>query len=75
MLKATVGKTLLLGLSATNIARLKLGQPIKFNLSTMGLEDREIVIFYGEDEIAMKKQLEPLIGPDTKFKDDRSQFS
>ena len=66
MLKALAGNHIILGLSGTNIARLKIGQPIKFNLKALGLEDREIYIFYGETEKDLKKMLEPLIGPNTK---------
>ena len=41
---------LLFGISAENVKRLKLGQPIAFNLKDMGLEDRKVMIVYGETE-------------------------
>jgi hypothetical protein len=41
---------LLFGISTENVKRLKLGQPIVFNLKDMGLEDRKVMIMYGETE-------------------------
>lgn len=41
---------LLFGISAENVKRLKIGQPIAFNLKDMGLEDRKVMIVYGETE-------------------------
>jgi len=42
--------SLLFGISAENVKRLKQGQPIHLNLKDMGLEDREVLIMYGETE-------------------------
>lgn len=69
MLKAIIGGKIVLGISDMNIARLKLGQPIKLNLEDLGLENREVFIFHGKDEGEMKKTLSSLIGPDTKMTD------
>lgn len=63
MLKIRAGENIILGLSDMNIARLKLGQPIKFNLKALGLEDREVYIFHGKDEAEMKKTSHRLLGP------------
>lgn len=41
---------LLFGLSKENVNRLQKGQPIQFNLKDMGLEDRKVLIMYGETE-------------------------
>lgn len=41
---------LLFGISAENVNRLKKGQPILFNLKDMGLENRKVMIVYGETE-------------------------
>jgi hypothetical protein len=41
---------LLFGISAENVRRLKNNEPIVFNLKTMGLEDRKVMIVYGETE-------------------------
>lgn len=41
---------LLFGISAENVNRLKKGEPIMFNLKDMGLEDRKVLIMYGETE-------------------------
>lgn len=41
---------LVFGLSKENITRLQKGQPILFNLKEMGLEDRNVIICFGETE-------------------------
>lgn len=41
---------LVFGLSKENINRLMDGRPIIFNLNKMGLEDRRVMICYGETE-------------------------
>lgn len=57
MMKARMGKTLILGLSDENMKRLSQNQPIKFNLQEMGMEDMDVLIFNGKDEQAMKKMM------------------
>ena len=41
---------LIFGLSEENVTRLKKGEPIVFNLSKLGLEDRRVMICYGKTE-------------------------
>lgn len=53
--------TLIFGLSKINIEQLQKGKPIVFNLKDMGLEDREVIIMYGETEDTMYKDLIDLI--------------
>lgn len=51
MIKAKLSNgDLVFGLSEENVRRLKEGQPVKINLKDMGLEDRNILIVYGETE-------------------------
>lgn len=57
---------LIFGLSKMNLKKLKEGKPIKVDLSEMGLPG-EMLIFYGETELAMTKMMEPFLGPSTKF--------
>lgn len=68
MLKLTTSKAILLGLSDENLRRLKLGQPIKFNLKEVGLQDMDVVIFNGKDESTMIDMVKDKIGPDTIIK-------
>lgn len=49
--------TILLGLSFENLARLGKGQPIKFNLSDLGLGDQDVVIMAGTTEEAMADEI------------------
>ncbi|MGC3945292.1 MAG: hypothetical protein QM762_12400 [Chryseolinea sp.] len=65
MIKALKDKTIVLGLSETNIQKLKQDLPIKFNLKELGLTDHDVVIFYGKSESDMINVLYPHIGPDT----------
>lgn len=61
------GKTLLgLGLSKENVEMLKKGNPIHVNLNEMGIKDVDMLIFYGETEEDMQRDLAEFIGPDTK---------
>jgi hypothetical protein len=69
MLKARKGNSIILGLSDMNLTRLKMGQPIKFNLKELGLSDHDVFIFNGKDERTMKEMLKGNIGPDTKYSD------
>ena len=59
MIKAVRGeeKNLIFGLSKLNLQKLQEGQPIYFNLKEIGLEDRTVLIFYGETEQDMKKSM------------------
>lgn len=53
--------TLIFGLSKENVDRLKQGKPILINLKDMGLEDRQVIILYGETEEKMYEDLVDLI--------------
>ena len=62
-----------LGLTRENVRRLKKDQPIKIDLSELGLsgeqmEEAEVVIFYGKDEGEIARKLEPFIGSSTDVK-------
>lgn len=50
MLKAIAGSNLILGLSEKNLELLKTDKPIKFNLKDLGLQDMNVIIFYGKTE-------------------------
>ncbi len=52
----TRGPLLLFGLSAENIKRLQSGQPIKINLTEMGMQG-EVLIMYGQTEAAIVEEL------------------
>lgn len=66
MIKAkTTDGDLIFGLSAENIKRLQKGMPIKINLKDLGLEDRTIVILYGESEQSIAKDLSQFFTPKT----------
>jgi len=57
----------ILGLSHMNLNRLKAGQPIPIDGSSLGLPaGTEILIFAGETERSMQRELHQLIGPETK---------
>jgi len=61
----------MLGLTYGNLERLKKGQPIKFSGDTAGLtDDIEFIIFAGESERSMQKEMMDLVGPKTKLKID-----
>lgn len=67
MIKAKIGDdSILLGLSRENMKRLTMDQPIKVELSELGMKGR-IFIVWGETEQDIIKQLKEagLIGPDT----------
>jgi hypothetical protein len=67
---------LIFGLSKENITRLQKGQPIVFNLKEMGLEDKEVVIMYGETEDDMYKDLVDLIDlKKTKIHDEENKVN
>lgn len=54
MLKARVGDMMLFGLSADNVARLMDGKPILIDLTQLGYEKGNVVIFYGRTETDME---------------------
>ena len=58
-------KLVLLGLSHINLDRLKADQPIKFAGEEVGIDDVEFVIFSGETEQSMARELADLVGPKT----------
>lgn len=65
MIKAKLNNgDLVFGLSEENIKRLKAGQPIAFNLKDMGLEERRVLITYGETEDDIYKEMTPYIDLD-----------
>ena len=66
MVKARTGDKILFGISDGNIERLRTGQPIRIDMGEMGFPNVEVLIFYGKDEKALYKIVEPMIGIDTK---------
>jgi hypothetical protein len=71
MARLADGRVLLvLGISDGNIARLKNGEPIYFDSSTMriepGLTIGAITVFYGRDEDELARTIRTLIGPRTE---------
>lgn len=74
MIKFKKGNTIVLGLSDENISRLKAGQPIKFNLSELGLPDNTVIIFNGKTEDEMYKVIKDQIDiSKTIFKSSREK--
>lgn len=62
MIKAKLNNgDLVFGLSEENIQRMKKGEPISINLKDMGLEDRKIMIAYGETEEKLYEAMLPYI--------------
>lgn len=58
MIKARLSNgDLVFGLSSENIKRLKDNQPIVINLKDVGLEDRRIMITYGDTEEKLYKEM------------------
>ena len=53
------------GLSEENIKALKEGKPISIDMSEMGIKDTRVMIFYGETEEDMEKELSSFINPET----------
>lgn len=65
--------TLIFGLSKMNVELLQQGKPIVLNLKDMGLEDRRVIIMYGETEEKMYEDLVDLIDINkTKIHDDEN---
>lgn len=62
MIKAKLNNgDLVFGISEDNVKRLKEGHPISINLKDMGLEDRKIMIAYGETEEKLYEAMLPYI--------------
>lgn len=57
---------LIFGLSRINLDRLKADQPIAFRGDTVGLPGLEIMIFAGETEQSMARDLAEFVGPNTR---------
>ena len=63
-------RLVVLGLSHQNLARLKAHQPIAFPGEDVGLPDMEFVIFSGETEQSMAREMADLVGPNTNVSTD-----
>lgn len=62
MIKAKLNNgDLIFGLSAENLRRLTNGEPIVINLKDVGLEERKILITYGETEDKIYEDMLPHI--------------
>ena len=60
-------RLVVLGLSHKNLDKLREGIPIKFNGSTVMLDDDiEILIFSGETEQTMQREFAQYVGPGTE---------
>ena len=60
---------LVIGLSHTNLDRLREGKPIHFRGALLGLLV-DVMVFAGETEASMTYELESLIGPETRVSTD-----
>jgi len=63
-------KVVVLGLSRVNVERLQAGQPIIVRGDEIGLDEADIVLFAGETEASMAREMEELVGPATRVKMD-----
>lgn len=63
-------KLIVLGLSHLNLERLRQGQPIHFPGEDVTIPGVEFMIFSGATEATMARELEELVGPNTKTKID-----
>lgn len=62
MVKAVLSNgDILFGLSSENIKRLQAKQPIVINLKDMGLEDKKVIILFGETEDKIYEELIDMI--------------
>lgn len=62
---------MIIGLSHKNLKELKKGHPIRCRSADFGCSgDIEIIIFSGETEQAMARELHELIGPETDVRID-----
>lgn len=62
-------KLLGLGLSHENLKRLKDNKPIRFKGEPLGLDGFDVLIFAGETEESMAKELDPAIKLQTIIRD------
>lgn len=63
------GKNILVfGISAENVRQLQEGNPLKVDLTEMGLSG-EMLIFYGETTGDLIEQINPFIGEETILRD------
>jgi hypothetical protein len=64
MIKARSGNTVILGLEAGNIKRLKEGDPMLIKLSDVGVPDSDIqiVIMYGDTQLDIMAAIERDLG-------------
>ncbi len=67
MIKFRAGNKVGFGLSKANIEKLKEGKPININMDEMGLPGVSVMIFYGETEEQMQRDMAEFIGPETKY--------
>ena len=67
MVKFRAGNKIGFGLSEGNVQKLKEGKPIAFNGNEVGIPGVEIMIFYGETEEQMQRDMEPFIGKETEY--------
>jgi hypothetical protein len=63
-------KLVVLGLSHRNLERLKAGEPIMFKGEDVAVADVDFIIFSGETEASMAREMADLIGPGTRTKID-----
>ena len=63
-------RLVILGLSQINVERLKAGMPIHFDGAEVGLPGNEFMIFVGDNEPQMAREVHELIGPRTNVKID-----
>ena len=54
-----------IGLSHTNLERLKEGKPININGQSVGIGGMDVLIFAGKDEATMASQLNEMITAET----------
>ena len=65
--KSSKGTLIGIGLSYENLKKLKKGKPLYIDLTKLGEREGELLIFAGETEEKMAKQLEAFISPDTRI--------
>lgn len=66
-------KLIAFGLSVGNIARLKEGKPIHVDLREVQIEGFQVMIFAGETEESMMRDLEGFIGERTTVRTEKPQ--
>lgn len=59
-----------LGLTEENVKRLVAGNPIHIHGEQMGFGAQDLMIFFGKDEEAIKKDLSEFIGTETEVRED-----